>query len=222
MSIQIIGQSNSTIANVDGVVYRALTVTVRPVEYGLLGMFKVSITSGPLAAGLPSASDIFQARWIDANRVALVWGVSLDGMSGTGFLAGFTNFSLFLARNWIQDGTGGVVVTPTLTSQQLKASMRSSIMGTIRGPTTTSLGVGTKTLDAQPMGQITFVSSANPGFYVNYVPVSVPLFGMPSAKYLSQPIVLAYNEGVVIQGTVPGSGTCQVGMSMFWSEVGIY
>lgn len=225
MSIQIMGKFNNAITNVDGTAYNALTVTFRPIDYGLLGMFRVAALSGTMTAGLGAASDIFQSRWTDASRIALIWAVSLDGMGGssTVFTAGFANFSVFVARNWTADGTGGTVMTPVAESQSLRTNMGSSIMGTVRGPTTGALGIGTRTLDTQAIGQITCSIGVNAN--VNYIIRTINLFGVRrgiGAGSLRQPLVLAYNEGLVVQATVPATGTWQVGVSMFWSEVGIY
>jgi len=222
MPIQVIGYNNSAVAEVDGTVYRSLRTTSRPPDYGLLGSYRVALASGTMAAGQGTAFDLFQARWIDATRIALIWGASVDGLSGsaTVFTAGFGNVSAFVARNWTDDGTGGATVNFTGDNQQMRSTMRTSLMGTVRMSTTTALGIGTRTLDSQAIGQITF--SVGVTGNVMYVPMGTTLIenlqgvGSGSAQ---QPLVLSQNEGLVIQGTIPATGTWQVGLSMAWSEL---
>jgi hypothetical protein len=225
MSIQIIGYNNNAVADVDGTDYYALKVTIRPVEYGLLGSYRVSSLSGTMAANQGNNFDLFQMRWVDATRIALVWNLVIAGLSGsaTVFTAGFGNIAAYIARNWTSDGSGGAVITPTGDYQQLRTSMGTSIMGTVRGPTTAALGQGTRTLDAQSFALATFSVGVNAN--VNYINGPLVLFGLRrgiGAGILREPAILGFNEGIVIQGTIPGTGTWQVGLTATWSEVGIY
>jgi hypothetical protein len=222
MSIQIQGYGG-VVAEVDGSVYRALRVTLRPVDYGSLGQYRCSLLSGTMAAGLGAASQVFQVRWTSTPQLALIWGVSIDGLSGsaTTFTAGFALFNLVVARSWTADGTGGSTATLTGNNQKLRTSMGTSLMGTIRIASTAALGAGTSTLDGQSEGQISFSigTTAN----VNYL-LQTGLYGASSLEDGGNPapIVLAQNEGVVARATVPATGTWQFGMTVAWSEVASY
>jgi hypothetical protein len=222
MAIQIQG-NGGVIAEVDGTTYRALRVTVRPVDYGALGQYRISMLSGTMAAGLAAASEIFQARWTQNPNLAIIWGVALDGMSGsaTAFTAGFASFTLTIARVWTADGSGGTAATLTGNNQKLRTSMATTSMGTIRCATTAALGVGTKTLDAQAEGMLSFCMATT--ISVNYLS-NIGLYGAMSLEDGGNPapIVLAQNEGVVVRATVPATGTWQFGVSMAWSEVTSY
>jgi hypothetical protein len=222
MSIQIQG-NGGVVAEVDGTTYRALRVTIRPVDYGALGQYRISMLTGTMAAGLAAASEIFQSRWTAASNLALIWGVNLDGMSGsaTTFTAGFSSFTLTIARSWSGDGSGGSAATLTGNNQKLRTSMATTSMGTIRMATTAALGAGTKTLDSQTEGQVAF--SLGTTASVNYV-TSACLYGAASLEDGGNPspIVLAQNEGVVVRATVPASGTWQGGVTMAWTEVASY
>lgn len=222
MAIQIQGNSG-VVAEVDGTVYRALRVTLRPVDYGALGSYRLSMISGTMAAGLAAASDVFQARWTDASNLALIWGVQVDGMGGsaTVFTAGFANFKLFFSRSWSVDGSGGNSATITGNNNKLRTAMATTSMSAIRASATAALTAGTKTNDSQPMGQITYAIGTTAS--VNYLS-QVGLYGSNSLEDGGNPapLVLAQNEGVTVQATVPATGTWQFGVTMSWSEVTSY
>lgn len=220
MAIQVQGNSG-VVAEVDGTTFRSLRVTSRPVEYGALGLYRASMISGTMAAGLAGASEIFQARWTDATRLCLVFGFQLDGLAGsaTAFTAGFANASLTIARNWSADGSGGNAATLTGNNNKLRTSMGTSLFGAVRASSTAALTAGTKTLDSQAVGQITFsIGVATSIIYLG----QVALYGELEQNANPSPIVLAQNEGVVARATVPATGTWQFGVTMAWAEVTSY
>jgi hypothetical protein len=222
MAIQVQG-NGGVVAEVDGMTYRALRVTVRPVDYGALGSYRIAMISGTMAAGLVAASDVFQARWTDATRLALIWGLQIDGMGGsaTAFTAGFANFSAFISRSWTADGSGGTSATLTGNNQKLRTSMATMLMAAIRISSTAALTAGTKTNDAQAASQITYTIGTTVS--VNYIGQTC-LYGSQALEGSGNPapIVLAQNEGMTIQATVPATGTWQFGVTMAWSEVTSY
>ena len=221
MGIQIQGNSG-TIVEVDGTTFRTVRVTCRPVEYGALGFYRVSLLSGNMAAGLVAASEIFQIRWSNSSILALVWGISIDsfGSGGAAFAGGFGNVNLTIARNWSADGSGGAVATLTQNNNKLRSSMGTSLMGTVRISTTAALGAGTKTLDARPFAQIGLALSTFTYNQFTY-PVLV-MYGNLEEKGNPSPIVLANNEGIVGRATVTANGTWQFGMTVVWAEVTSY
>jgi hypothetical protein len=220
MSIQIQGNSG-VVAEVDGLTYRALRVTVRPVDYGVFGSYRISVITGTMAVALPANSEMFQARWTDATRLALIWGFSIDGMSdfNSAFSAGFSSMTFTIARGWSADGSGGNAATLTGNNQKLRTSMGTPLMAAIRSSSTGALTTGTKTLDAQPEGQITFST----GTVANVIFLGqIQVYGSMEAGSNPAPIILAQNEGVVARATVPAGGTWQTGFTMSWSEVASY
>ena len=221
MSIQIQGNSG-VIAEVDGTTYRALRVTLRPVDYGALGSYRTSLLSGNMAAGLTAASDVFQTRW-STDNYALIWGLQLDGMvsGGTGFTGGKTSFQAFVSRSWTADGSGGTPAVLTGNNCKLRTSMATSSMGAIRISTTGALTAGTKTNDAQPIAQTTFALSTS-NWTVLYGQSG--LYGSSSLEGGGNPapVVLARNEGISVQATVPATGVWQFGFTLSWSEVATY
>lgn len=220
MGIQVQGNS-AIIVEVDGTTFRALRVTSRPVEYGALGIYRISMLTGTMAAGIAAASEVFQARWTNATNLALIWGVTLDGFgSGTAFALGFGYVNLFVARNWTGDGSGGTAATLSGNNQKLRTSMGTTLMGAIRISSTGALGVGTKTLDAQAVAQVALSLNAlaNNEFTL---PITI-MYGELEAGGNPAPIVLAQNEGIVARAAVPGTGTWQIGITMSWAEVASY
>lgn len=222
MAIQVQG-NGGVIAEVDGLTYRALRVTLRPVDYGALGSYRLSMISGTMAAGLAAASDVYQARWTNASNLALIWGVLIDGMGGssTAFSAGFAAFRLFFSRSWTADGSGGTSATLTGNNAKLRTAMATTLMAAIRISSTAALTAGTKTNDSQPIGQQTFaigtVASTNYlGQTCLYGSAALEDGGNPA------PLVLAQNEGITVQATVPATGTWQFGVTTAWSEVTSY
>jgi hypothetical protein len=154
LAIQIQG-NGGVVAENDGETFDAMRVTVRPVDYGALGQYRLNMWANPvMAAGLAGGSDIWQARWTSTPQIAIIWGLDLDGFfASTAFAAGFANFSLTFARSWTADGSGGTAANLTGNNNKLRTSMGSSLMGAIRNATGSStLTTGTRTLDAQALG----------------------------------------------------------------------
>ncbi len=186
---------------------------------GVLGAYQASHLSGTMAAALTGDSEIFQFRWTDTTRSCLIHSVTLDGLAGsaTAFAAGFAKVNLAIARAWTAVGSGGTGMTLTGDNQALRTSMPVPLVGDIRGASTAALTAGTKTIDAQPVGQFAFTI----GTVVSaiYVPTPIALF---DEQFGAHPIILATNEGLVIRATVPATGTWQFGVTVRWSEVTSY
>jgi hypothetical protein len=224
MGIAIIG-NGGTVAEVDGTAFRGLRTTNRPVDYGVLGHYKASVTTGAMAAGLSADSEILQFRWTDATRLAVISRLSLDGMyATTAFVAGQIRVYATIARGFSAAGTGGATVTLTGNNQKRRTSMGSSLTGEIRVATTAALTAGTKTLDGASVGQSNSHSAqfgiAAPviGFVGPATGPNVDLIAVDMASG-EHPIVLAANEGLIVRAVVPGTGVWTLGMTVVWAEV---
>jgi hypothetical protein len=215
MAVQVQGNSG-TVAEVD-TTSRALRVSPRTVDVGSLGSYRISHLSGTMAAGLAGNSEILQFRWSDATRLCVVHSVTLDGLSGsaTAFAAGFGKVDMLIARSWTVDGSGGTAATITTNNGKMRTSHGTTLLGAVRGASTTNLTVGTKTLDAQAVGQISL--SFGTAASVQYANI-ISLFDDNN----KHPIILAQNEGFVLRATVPATGTWQFGATVTWSEVAAY
>lgn len=222
MSIQVIGYSG-TVANVDGSTYRALRITVRPVSYGERGSYRVSATTGNMAAY--SNASIVSFRWADPNRIALVWGVDMSTHSSGGQTGGvFANLGLYIARNYTAVGSGGSVLTipgAPPNNQKIRTDMGESLVSEIRVASTAGLTDGTWTLDSQPIGLRTFsIRDTALGPIGNFL--GTPLFGNLE-KHCPNAIALVQNEGFTIRGTAAINGTTMtIASNIAWSEVAIF
>lgn len=218
MAIQIQGNAG-TVADVDGSTFRALRATLRPIDYGAFGSYRLSLLSGTMAAGLASNSEVLQFRWSDATRLCVVTSVIFDGLSGsaTAFAAGFGRIDMTVARSWTADGSGGTAATITGNNAKQRTAMGTTLLGAARIASTGALTAGTKTLDSQPVGQ--YSAAFGTGTSIQWVP-QFDLFHMDPGG--ESPLILAQNEGFVIRATVPATGTWQFGATVCWTEVAAY
>jgi hypothetical protein len=218
MAIQLQGNSG-TVAEVDGTAYRAMRATLRPIDPGALGAYRISQLSGTMAAGLAANSEVFQFRWSDATRLCVVTSVIWDGLSGsaTAFAAGFGKVDMLVARSWTADGSGGSAATITGNNAKQRTSMGATLLGASRIASTAALGAGTKTLDTQAVGQ--YSAAFGTGTSVQWVPQFDLFHADPGGE---SPLVFAQNEGFVVRATVPATGTWQFGVTVAWTEVTAY
>lgn len=183
--------------------------------------FQHAAASGAMAAGLSAASEIYQFRWAPGAgaKKARILGVFLSAADGaTAFAAGSALFSMQVARAWTAAGTGGSAVTPSGNSNKLRTSQVASLFsagGEIRVATTAALTAGTKSLDAQPIGNIVGGAQATAGIQLIY---QIPLYADWESSY-GVPLVLDHQEGFSIIGTVPATGVWQFGVTTFWAEI---
>lgn len=210
MALQIQG-NGGTIVEVDSTT-RAQRVSIRPLDPGSLGTYRISANTGLMAAGMAASSEIFQMRWTDATRLCVIERVAFDGLgSVTAFAAGVVNLRLTVARSWSADGSGGTAITPA----KMRASMGSSLVAGVRIASTAALTAGTKTLDAIDHGGAVGSVAATAGAGVS--PQS--FMDVMAGGY---PIVLTANEGIVIRATVPATGTWTAGITLHWTEMTAY
>ena len=216
MGIQIQG-NGGTIADVWGTGFRGLKTHSMPFEIGSNGAYRKSLISGTMAAGLAANAEIWQFRWSDATRLGIVHKVILDGLAGsaTAFTAGFGKVDLMIARSFTASGTGGTAGTLTGNNGKVRTSMATTLVGDIRCATTAILGLGTKTLDTDPVGQYTF--SVGVAVSAQYAPQV--LLCDNDAAHGQWPFVFAQNEGLAMRATMPATGTWQFGVTVCWAEV---
>jgi hypothetical protein len=223
MGITVQGNAG-VVAEVDGTTFRALRVTARPVNYGALGSYRIGARSGVVAAGLATASEMFQFRWTSTSAYAIVQKVSISaGANVAATASAATSFLMQIARGWTAAGTGGVAVTPTGNTCKLRTSMATSSVNEIRIMDTVALGAGTKTLDTNSLGSVAF--GIGTGALTTSVDFSfldqVPLFDADGEGWM--PIVLSANEGFVIRlssgFSMPPSLTWSFAVSVSWAEV---
>jgi hypothetical protein len=194
----------------------ALRVQQMPVEFGSLGIYKKSLLSGTMAAGLAGNAVVYSWRWGDATRLGVVQKVTLDGLSGsaTAFTAGFGKVDMMIGRSFTASNTGGTAGTLTGNNSKLRTGMGTTLLTDVRIASTAALAGGTVTLDTDPVGQISLTFGVVVS--VQYANTTI-LFGEDVGP--EHPLVFAQNEGFQLRATVPATGTWQFGVSCRWAEV---
>lgn len=224
MAIQIQGNSG-VIAEVDGTTFRATRMTPRPVDHGALGSYTFGAFTGIIAAGLAANSELFQFRWADATRFAVIREIRFSAsVSTTMFAAGVpVQIDLIKSVSWSVAGTGGTGLTPTTTMKK-RTSMGSSLVaaGDIRIATTTGLGAGTKTLEANSLAALMAGGPITAGLNGTIILPGTTLFCAEVGDG-EHPLVLAQNEGFSIRCVaVPATGTWMAAVTVDWTEVTAY
>lgn len=183
------------------------------VDYGALGVYSLGMATGTMAAGLAAGSEIFQFRWTDTTKKALIREIVVSAGGIVGFTAGLVVVDAVMARAFTAAGTGGATATLTTNNAKLRTDMSTTALGEVRVATTAALGTGTKTLDAQAFAAIAGSTSNVAGTVV--IPPTL-LFLAPEGE---QPLVLEQNEGFVIRAQVPATGTWTAAVTVKWSEL---
>jgi hypothetical protein len=215
----IIQGSSGNLGDVDANT-KAMFVNERPINVGALGSYSVCVQSGIMAAGLAGASPVVAFLWKPATvttSLALVRKIRFNSwVLGTGFAAGVCTFNWFMARAFTVQDTGGGAVTLTTNNGKMRTAFATT-QAAIQASTTATLTPGTRTLDANPFRSLTAdvpVTAFNPGQSM------IADTEVYRAQPNEWPIVLAGSgEGIVLQATVPATGTWTFSMTIDWDEV---
>lgn len=192
----------------------AARVALRPLDVGALGAFKAGSASGIMAAALAGASPIFSFRG-PSTGLALIRRVTFEmGVLGTAFTAGSGLFNLFAARGFSASDTGGGALTMTTNNAKLRTAFATSGVQDIRCSATATLTAGTRTKDAAPLAAINVPVPAT-----TVSTILVPNRSLLIAQPGDWPLVLAANEGFVIEATVPATGTWAFSCNVEWDEI---
>lgn len=206
----------------DGYSYRAQRVTLYPNDAGRLGQYVSAPSTGSIAAGLAAGSDIVQFRWSRIAEECVIHSIKVTGLRcTTAFAVGPIDISLYVARTWSADGSGGASFNGFGNRQKMDTRYATSLSSSFRVATTAALTNGTRALDFAPIGEIKThssggTSSATPIIGNIHLP-STQLFYADVANGMS-PLILGTAEGFVIQATVPGTGVWQMGIEVKWVE----
>lgn len=218
--IQVVGSTNNTTAAEVETGTLAQRVVVRPDDYGSLGIYHQGANNGTtaMAAGLAAAAPIFSFRWSNASNLCLVKRVLFTmGSGGTGFTAGSAQFNMFAARSFTVSDSGGTSILPATNSNKLRTSMGTTLLGDARISATATLTAGTRTLDAQPIASISVPIPVTTSAI--FIPANSTMFDQRVGEH---PLVLAQNEGFVIQATVPATGLWFFSVQWTWEELASY
>lgn len=218
MGMQIIGQSGELLA-VDAK-YRALRSSLRPLDVGANGGYRMTALSGSITATLAAASILFALRWGDATKKLVLHeinvGVLVDGTITT---AVSQMIEAVVARAYTASHTGGTALLPSGNVGKTRTTMASSAVTDARMATTAALGGGTVTADAQAIG-LAFGPS---GTTAPQAPIAMQSIYKPHPG-AEHPVVLDQNEGLLIRNVLTGpvTGTFRLAVMLAWSEVDSY
>lgn len=191
----------------------AARIAHRPLDITTGGAYSAGSASGIMAAGLAGASPIFSFRG-SATLLCLVKKVRFSAIGlGTGFVAGSSLFNLFAARAFSASDTGGGALTMTTNNAKRRTAQAVSTVQDIRCSATATLSAGTRTKDASPLAAL-FGEASNTASVVMAPPQN--LLDFQPGEW---PLVLAINEGFVIEATVPATGTWSFSCTVDWEEV---
>lgn len=207
-----------------GMVWTPQHVASGPLPPGTGGGYRLSMVSGTIGAAIAANSELFQFRYLTgASRVCLVHGISVSaGANVAATAAALLSLRATIARNWTAAGTGGTRANLTGNLQKLRTSHATSEVADAGISTTAALGAGTKTLDTQDVGGVSYgvgTGAITTALSLNLVP-KTNLLG-DFAGSIAFPLVLAHQEGFVIRTGIinPATMTWALTVDVAWSEV---
>jgi hypothetical protein len=202
----------------DGTIQRTMVLaTPYPMDFGVGGSFHHTAKNGAvvMAAGLAASAPIYSFR-NPSSLLSIVKRVKIAAWTTVGFTAGIATFDMLIARAFTAADTGGTASTLTGDNATLRTSLGTA-GSTIMHSNTATLTPGTRTLD---VGAVESWNTAAP------VAASTPFNNVPMKLFekldAEHPLVLAQNEGFVIQATVPAVGTWSWSVTTEWDEVPQY
>jgi hypothetical protein len=200
----------------DGTVQRSMVLaTLQPIDYTSGGSFHRTFKSGALAAGLAAASPVFSFQSPSSTVYGLIRRVRLQAWStGTGFTAGMAIFDIVMARAFTAQLTGGTAANLAGNNAKLRTSMASSQMN-IMYANTAALTGGTFTADGGPGTTESWIGTVGPNANTPFTGIAV-LF---EKRQSDMPMLLANQEGFIINATVPATGTWAFAVACEWDEI---
>jgi hypothetical protein len=220
MAIQVQG-NGGTVADVDGTVFRALRTTPRPIDYGVLGHYRVA-NNVSLLVTQAAAGTLWSFRWGDATRFAVIGKIKLQCIQTAAATATIMpNIQVFIARSFTVSDSAGTALTLTGNNMKKRTSMGTTLVTDFRVSTAAAgLTVGTRTLDSSPilvMPTQQTITTPNATVYAAELDIG--------AGDGNHPIVLAQNEGIIVQGpsiVFGAAGTATLSVEISWAEVTAY
>jgi hypothetical protein len=225
MALQIQGAGGS-IVDAGAFAAEALHVVSKPTDHGALGHYRISVSTGTLAAALAASAQLCQFKWTDGTRFAVITGIETKFITLTRFTAGtITDFGLdaFIVRSFAAGG-GGTTLTLTGDNAALRTNMGTSL-AQINVSTTAALTAAT-TLDTHPFAQSMGGHGAQivPSAAIQYTDAPNRLIYAPRMESGEHPLVLAANEGFAIRNRAvwPAAGTGIYSFMIQWAEVAAF
>lgn len=209
--------------------FLAQRTSLKPLEFnptgGLLGgHHSICVNFSNTAAKPAAASDVFSLRWSDTTWLFVLLKLTLTVSTTTTYTASLIqDAALYKATGFTVAASAGTQVTAVLGSNQRMRMTMSPTKITTSGSgllwisSGDLLTAGTRVIDSYPLG---YMSWLNPITTVN-APSRYDLFDC-SGNGHKHPIVLAANEGLVVQtpiGNAQAAGVSKWAFTMDWAEV---
>jgi hypothetical protein len=225
MAIIADGTTPSQLLAVDSS-FKAARASLRPLDQGALGHYRMSAASGALA-GAAASAPVFSFRWADATRLAVVTSIIARQVPTTLFTAAQEHGVEFVvARSFSASDTAGTAIVTTGNQGKLRTSHATSLVTDMRISATAAVTAGTRTLDtlsfANSSGWSQDINAAAATQQLVVTPVVCTF--QPDAARGEHPLVLAQNEGFIVRETVAlgAAGVVKLQVEVQWTEVTAY
>lgn len=223
MGIQVIGNSGN-LAEVGEGARKQIQVARMPMGGNY---YRYSGFTGTIGAALAANSELFQFRWTSGTKTyGLVHSVKVDGIGivAVGTAIGPLGFYMTPARAWTAAGSGGTRIATSGDNLQTETALAATSVNDIGIAQTGALTAGTKTHDANGVGQVLSGILTGAATVQQTGPLMNPEYLYNANDEGGQPLVLANQEGFTIRTTHAGPAalTYVVGFTVVWSEVTAY
>ena len=217
MAIQIQGNAG-TVADVGGTTFRAMNTQIKPIEYGNNGHYKATLRISSTAAQTAN-SRILELRNPTAGLFIIPTRLTIRVLQTAAGTAQENSLDVYKATSFtVVSSTNAVTGTPTT-----KRTSMSAVQGQLRYLTLTGVAAGmtgsTATKDSTPIGTVPYNVAA--AINTNGPIASADIFDDVNGTH---PLVLAQNEGLVIENRV--LNVTSYGVTWFidiaWAEVNAY
>jgi hypothetical protein len=218
MALKLIGDVSGYEA--DSNADKALYVESRPHALCGLGAYAAPANTGAITATLSATQDLLSFWWNHPSHLCLVRSVFVTGMVTSAITTGVQfDLALYMARGFTAPDTGGTsfsIFGPD--NNKLRRDFPTSAVGDYRVANTAGLGVGTYSLDSQPLGRACAWTGTALGTRFYKQSGQYPL--LDRSGYGQYPVVLAQNEGIVVQNPTagPATGTFTIQFVIEWQE----
>jgi len=197
--------------------YLAGRVSVRPLDYGSLGSYRLATTVS-LVVTQAANGTLFSWRWGDATRFAVLQYIRLELLQTTAATATIMpSYEIFIARGFSASDSAGTAITLTGNNMKKRTNMGTTLITDIRkSAVAAGLTAGTRTLDADSIMQMatnSTITTPNATVYRKEIDFT---------NSVDMPYVLAQNEGLIVRGPTVvfgAAGTANLLVELAWTEV---
>lgn len=219
MAVQFQG-NGGVVAEVDGTSYRAIRTTMRPLDAGNLGHYRLSTTVA-LTVSQAANGTLFSFRWGDATRLCSLQFIRLEVQQTAAATATIAPiFEVVQARSFTASDSAGTALTLTGNSFKKRSSMGTTLVTDIRkSAVAAGCTVGTRTLDADPVMVLPSVQTITA---INQTTYNKSLDFTDGHDH---PFIFAQNEGFIVRGPTVvfgAAGTANLVVDVGWVEVAAF